>query len=141
MSRAHDSISDRDRQPPVMLSADREPGIRLIDLSEKSGCKKRNKPPPSATTASQPPQQGSSTSSTKERGLCKRRTRYAFSAPQTRALEQFFDLVTHYPDASAMEDLSRQLALPVSRIQVWFQNRRAKFRRNSANHCTSSTSL
>lgn len=61
----------------------------------------------------------------------RRRVRHNFTSNQSKSLEDVFDSVTHYPDFSLLTDLSRKLKLPVERIQVWFQNRRAKFRRNS----------
>lgn len=67
-------------------------------------------------------------------GRCtgRRRIRHNFSSSQTKALEGVFESVTHYPDFTLLDDLSRRLKLPLERIQVWFQNRRAKFRRNTA---------
>ena len=61
----------------------------------------------------------------------KRRNRYNFSQHQTSVLEQSFELITHYPDLSMIISLSDKLKMPVERVQIWFQNRRAKFRRNS----------
>ena len=109
--------------------SDSESSQSSYSHSKREALKINNKNTNSDYLLQQPPPDTASVEAAKMNAMrSKRRTRTKFTKHQLDILEATFNK-THYPDVTVVDRLSNLLNLATERISIWFQNRRARYKK------------
>ncbi|CAI8006939.1 Retinal homeobox protein Rx1, partial [Geodia barretti] len=93
-----------------------------------TGTTSTNDPPAEPSSASSDQREEPVEEEEEEEQPKKKRVRTAYTREQLQAMERHFRK-SAYPDSQLLKIISSEARIPIPKIQVWFQNRRAKARK------------